>query len=157
MLTRRETITPSNFLDANLAYFRDHMDELVDPDLIAIDRNHLADLMSETTARAEWDDWTAAYRDLLAAVERDAPHLLPLLGRVCDAGGDLATASEAAGRNRGIALACAMRPPRTDPPELQIATWEAFEMFPLPGSVPNAEEVTAQVYARERRELAIPD
>jgi hypothetical protein len=64
-----------------------------------------------------------------------------------DAGSDLAAMSEADGRDRGIALACALRPPRTDP--LNISTWEAFQLFPVPGSVPAADAT----YAAEKDRL----
>jgi hypothetical protein len=137
-----------DYLDHNIAYFCEHMDEFVDPDLLEIDGMFLAELMGNTVAPAQWAVWAEAYRALQDAIDQDAPHLRPLLNRMGDAGGDLAAASEMDGLHRGVALTGAMRPPRTDPDG--ISTWEAFQLFPLPGSVPNAEATAAAVIARLR-------
>jgi hypothetical protein len=91
------------------------------------------------------------------ANDLDAPHLRPLLGRVCDAGGNLTTANDAAGVARGTALACAMRPPRPDLAELHIDTREAFQMLPLPGSMATTQVISAAVFARECDALAMTD
>jgi hypothetical protein len=82
-----------SYLRANLAFIRDHAENLTDADLIAIDREFLAELMGDGTARAEWDAWRAAYGTLQEAIDQDALYLRSLLGRVCDAGGNLATAN----------------------------------------------------------------
>jgi hypothetical protein len=136
----------TDYAEPNATYVAGHLDELADPALIEIDDTFLRPRLDNPTARDAWETWGAAYRVLQAAIDADAPHLRPLLDRLGDAGGDLGAKSETDGRDRGIALACAMRPSRTDP--LDMTTWEAFQLFPLPGSVPDAAAISAAVINR---------
>ena len=138
----------SDYLPGNIAHLWEHIETLADPDIREIDDTFFIGADENPTARAAWELWDAAYAALKAAIDRDAPHLRPLLDRMGDAGGDIGAASEAAGRDRGIALTCALHPERVYP--LDISTWEAFQMFPLPGSVPDADAVSAAVIERER-------
>ena len=136
---------PLGYLDHNIAYFTDRVKALADPDIIEIDRSFLMGREDNPAAFMEWEAWTAAYHALETAVLDVAPHLRPLLDAVGDRGGDLGAASERDGRERGIALACALLPVRTDP--LDISALEAFQLFPLPGSVPDADATYAEVVA----------
>jgi hypothetical protein len=134
-----------DYLAHNIAYVMEHLAELADPDLIEIDNEFFLTRLDNPTARAAEAAWRDAYRAMQNAIDAEAPHLRPLLDRMGDAGGDLAAMSEIDGRDRGIALACSLRPPRTDPLDLDISTWDAFQLFPVPGSVPDAEAISAAV------------
>ena len=142
-----------SYLDSNLAYFRDHIESFVDRDLVEIDQTFLCALMAPVTAPQEEETQTGARDAMTAALRARAPDLLPLFGEYSDASTDLAVAYEASGRSRGIALACAMRSPRTDP--LDISTWEAWQLFPIPGSVPDADATHAEVIARLEQSAAL--
>jgi hypothetical protein len=144
-----------DYLDHNIAYVTGHLAELADPDLIEIDNSFFLTRRDNPTARDAWEAWREAYHALQERIDAEAPHLRPLLDRMGDAGGDLGAQSETDGRDRGIALACALRPPRTDP--LDISTWEAFQLFPLPGSVPDADATSAAVIAGLKSDLLNAD
>ena len=142
-----------SFLDTNLAHFRDHIETFVDRDLVEIDREFLCALMAPVTAQQEEEAQRVARDAMTAALRERAPDLLPLFGEYSDASTDLAVAYEASGRSRGIALACAMRPSHTHP--LDISTWEAWQLFPIPGSVPDADATHAEVIARLEQSAAL--
>jgi hypothetical protein len=141
-----------NYLDANLAVIAAHHHELADTGLIAFAADDLADLMvpvaPELTAERN-----ALQKDLTAALKERAPDLLPLFGDFADAFNDLATAYEADALTRATAVACALRPPRADLADVQMDAWDAMQMLPLLGSVPDEAAVSAAVLGQERERM----
>jgi hypothetical protein len=119
----------TNVLDANVAALIDHLNTFIDPNLVAIDQE-LLDGRTDPVVSAQWEALNADYRALRAAIETDHDEALRLLDAIEDATGDLHAVSDAAGRNRGIGLTCAMRPSPAHPDG--IGAFEAFQMVPLP-------------------------